>query len=246
MRIAVAGGTGVVGRHVVRVLAAGGHKAVVLARSAGIDLMDRAAVTAALEGCEAVVDVASVAALSAAKSTAFFRATTQNLLAAGEAQGVRHHVALSIVGAAKAPYGYYAGKKAQEDLVSAARVGWTILRATQFHEFAAQTAHRSTVMGVALVPAMRSRTVAAADVADELVRLALGAPRGFSGELAGPEEHRMSELVRRYLKAAGERRRVLEVPLPGGFGKALRDGTVLPGPGAKYGTRTFEEWLATL
>jgi uncharacterized protein YbjT (DUF2867 family) len=242
----VAGGTGVVGRHVVRALAAGGDEAVVLARSAGVDLMDRAAVTAALEGCEAVIDVASVDTLSAARSVAFFRATTANLLAAGEAHAVRHHVALSIVGAAAAPYGYYAGKRAQEDLVSAARVGWSVLRATQFHEFAAQTVRRGTVMGLALVPVMRAQTVAAVDVADELVRLALGAPRGFAGELAGREEHRMAELVRRYLKATGDRRRVLEVPLPGAFGKALRDGTVLPGPGAKLGTRTFEEWLAGL
>jgi len=246
LRIAVAGGTGVIGRHVVATVAASGHEAVTLSRAAGVDLTDARAVAGALEGCDAVIDVASVQTLSASASERFFRAVTENLLAAEIARGVGHHVALSIVGAAAAPYGYYAGKKVQEDLVSTSRVGWTILRATQFHEFAAQTVARAGFAGLVAVPTGRTQPVAAAEVAVELVELALGSPRGFAGEMGGPEERRLPDLARRYLAASGSRRPVLPIPLPGGMGRAMRDGTLLPGPRAELGTQTFEEWLATL
>jgi uncharacterized protein YbjT (DUF2867 family) len=246
MRIAVAGGTGAVGRHVVSAISARGHEPVVLARSTGVDLTDRAAVVAALAGCDAVIDVASVQTLSGAKSTDFFRTTTENLLAAEAANGGAHHVELSIVGAAAVGAGYYAGKKVQEELISASPGAWTILRATQFHEFVPQALSRARFGGLVLAPRGRTRTVAAAEVAAELVDLALDAPRGFAGELAGPEEESLPQLIRRYLKASDGRGRVLEVSLPGAMGRAMRDGGLLPGPTAKLGTQTFEQWLARL
>jgi uncharacterized protein YbjT (DUF2867 family) len=271
MRVAVAGGTGVVGRHVVELLGAAGHDAVVLTRSTGHDLSapdaaaaatdgarpDAAApgsaparaprgLAAALDGCAAVIDVSSISTTSAAASTAFFGAVTRNLLAAERAAGVPHHLALSIVGAAAAPSAYYAGKKLQEDLVTAQPGGWSILRATQFHEFAAQMAQQGRMGPIQVVPTMRSQPVAAAEVAEELVEIALGEPRGLDRDLGGPREENMADMVRRYLAATGHKRPVLQVPLPGAWGTALRDGTLLTAPGARLGRQGFAEWLAEL
>jgi uncharacterized protein YbjT (DUF2867 family) len=245
MRIAVAGGTGTVGRHVMSELAAAGHTAVALSRSAGVDLMDPASVSRALAGADAVIDVASVKTLSAKRSAAFFGATTTNLLDAEAAQGVGHHVALSIIGAAAAPYNYYAGKKVQEELITPGR-NWSILRAAQFHEFAPQTAAQAAFAGFTMAPKGRTQPIAAAEVAAELVRIAAGGPQGFARDLAGPQEEWLPDMIRRYLGATGTTPRVIEFPLPGGLGKAMRQGVLLPGPGAQLGTQTFAEWIASL
>lgn len=243
MRIAVAGGTGVVGRHVVAFLQAGGHEAVVLSRSTGVDLVSGVGLAAALQGASAVVDVTSTSAASATESGAFFRAVTTNLLGAERQAGVPHHVALSIVGAASVNADYYAGKKVQEDLVFAADSGWTLLRATQFHEFAVQLLPRGNFGPIQGVPVMVSQPVAASEVGELLATLALGAPAGLVRDLAGPRVERMSDLVRRYLRATGSRRPVVAVPLRGAFGRALRDGSLLPGTDARLGIQTFDEWL---
>ncbi|CAM5417415.1 SDR family oxidoreductase [Leifsonia shinshuensis] len=252
MTVAVAGGTGVVGARTVEALRRAGHEAVVLSRSEGTDLLAAAHDTGeahrlarTLEGCAAVVDVTSVTTMGGAASTRFFEAVTTALLTAERAAGVTHHVALSIVGAAAAPYAYYAGKAAQERLVMASGDSWSLLRATQFHEFASQLAARSRGR-VKPVPAVRSQPVAAAEVGARLAELATGAPVGLSRDLGGPKVEDMPTLVRRYLAATGSRARVLAVPLPGRWGRALRDGTLLPGPDAQLGTQTFDDWLATV
>ena len=244
MRIAVAGGTGIVGRHVVESLAAAGHEPVVLARSVGIDLVSGVGLDAALAGADAVVDVSSTATSSAQASVAFFGAVTRTLLAAEARVGVRHHIALSIIGAATSGAGYYAGKKLQEQLVMASPAGWTILRAAQFHEFVTQVIPQGHVGPLQVVPSMRSQTVAAAEVGAALAEIAVGAPRGLDVDLAGPQEERMASLVRKYLAATGVRRPVLELSLPGAWWRSLRDGSLLPGPGARLGTQTFDDWLA--
>ena len=246
MRIAVAGGTGAVGRHVVDVARERGHDAVVLTRSNGVDLVAAHGLAAALAGVDAVIDVASVQTVSSKAARDFFGAVTRHLLAAEEAAGVRHHVALSIVGVDDASYGYYAGKLLQEQLVEAGRVPWTLLRATQFHEFASQIFERMKVGPVVTVPAMRSQPVAAREVGERLVDLAEGAPAGRVRDLAGPHEERMSDVVRRWAKAVGRPGWVVEMPVPGGFGRAMRDGTLLPRPGAVLGRQTFDEWLASV
>ncbi|MCS5723441.1 NAD(P)H-binding protein [Herbiconiux sp. CPCC 203407] len=257
MRIAVAGGTGTVGRHIVEIARSRDHEAVVLSRSEGVDLTNGAELASALAGVEVVIDAASTATQSADESRAFFGAVTTNLLTAGEATGVAHHIALSIVGSDLAPFGYYAGKAEQERLVRAGRVPWTILRATQFHEFAAQILGQVKLGPVGLVPKMVSQPVAAREVAERLVDLAERDPAGLAADLAGPEVLRMRDMVRAYAAATGDRANppgrpgrpgrpgpTLELPLPGGFGKALRDGTILPAPGADRGTQTFAEWIA--
>src|SRR6478609_1448704 len=200
-RVAVAGGTGTVGTHVVARLQELGHEPLVLSRSRGVDLVTGSGLD--LRGVDAVVDVGNVTTLGARRSRAFFEATTRTLLAAEGRAGVRHHVALSIVGIDAAPGGYYAGKVAQERAVRAGSVPWSVLRATQFHEFAAQT-----------VPRMRTRPVSTRELAAALVDLALTDPVGEASEIGGPREERLADMVRAYLAAQGRRQRVLEVRLP--------------------------------
>lgn len=242
MRVAVAGGTGVVGRHVVAALEADGHEVVVLSRSRGVDVRDADGVAAAIEGCAALVDVTSVQTTSGRVSREFFGGVTRSLLAAERSTGVPHHVALSIVGAAAAPSAYYAGKALQEQLVRESGTGWSVLRATQFHEFAAQLVGDGEKR-FHLVPAMRSQPIAAAEVGGALAAIAVGEPRGLDRDLAGPLVEEMPDLVRRYLAATGRGGRVITVPLPGRWGRALRDGTILGGPDARLGRQTFAEWL---
>lgn len=152
-------------------------------------------------------------------------------------------MALSVIGAAQANCGHYAGKAVQEELVVNSGSGWSLLRSAQFHEFARQSADRGTVAGLCLVPGMRCQPAAAAEVAAELVRIAAGVPRGLEPDLAGPGEAVLPDLVRRYLRATGSRRPVLRVPLPGPLGRAMRDGSLLPAPGARLGAQTFDQWL---
>ncbi|MEV7228748.1 SDR family oxidoreductase [Polymorphospora sp. NPDC051019] len=240
MRIAVAGGTGAVGRHVVDVLRERGHEAVVLARSTGVDLVAGTGLAATLGGVRAVVDVTSVSTRSAEVAERFFRAVTTNLLTAG----VRHLLVLSIVGIDRAPFGYYAGKVAQERLVANGGQPWTILRATQFHEFATQIYRQLRFGPLTLIPTMRSQPVAAREVAQRLVDLAEGEPVGRATDLGGPREEMMADLVRAYARSVGARGPVIQFPLPGAFGRAMRDGALVAGPAAEHGTQTFAEWLA--
>ena len=242
MKIAVAGGTGWVGRLVVEALWDAGETPVVLARSAGVDLTTGAGLDNALAGASAVVDTTNVAAVGRRRSVAFFETATANLLAAGRRTGVVHHVALSIVGCDRVDFGYYLGKRRQEDLVLADGVPGTVLRTTQFHEFAAQMLERGGPFAPA--PRMLSRPVAAREVALALAELARKEPVGLAPELAGPDEHWMPDLVRRLARAHGSRRVVVPVRMPGRAGRAMARGGLLPtGPGPR-GRITFDAWLA--
>jgi len=244
MRIAVAGGTGLVGTHVVEAARAAGHEVVVLARSRSVDVRTGAGLSSALEGVDVVIDVANVTTMSEAEAVQFFSTTTRNLLDAGTAAGVRHHVALSIVGVDRAPSGYYAGKMAQERLVEAAAVPWTILRATQFHEFAGQMYAQAKLGPIHLAPKARTRPIAAREVAAHLVDRAAAGPAGRATELAGPREESLADMVRAYARAKGSRAWIPSIPLPGGFGRAMRDGSLLPSADAVLGRQTFADWVA--
>ncbi|KAA0926558.1 MULTISPECIES: SDR family oxidoreductase [unclassified Rhodococcus (in: high G+C Gram-positive bacteria)] len=245
MKLAVAGGTGTVGVHVVEVARERGHDVVVLSRSAGVDLVAGSGLSDAMAGVEAVVDVASTRTVSAKESTAFFAAVTRHLLEAESAAGVGHHLALSIVGIDEAPHGYYAGKVEQESLVRAGAVPWTILRATQFHEFAGQIRAQASFGPVSIIPKMVSQPIAAREVAERLIDLAERSPAGRVADLGGPREERMAEMVRRYARAIGARGLVLEVPIPGAYGRAMRDGTLVTTTESDHGLQTFDQWSAT-
>jgi len=242
--LAVAGGTGVVGRHVVAQARARDHRVVVLSRAEGVDLLSGERLETVLEGVDAVIDVTSTHTQRTADARAFFGTVTRNLLAAEDRAGVGHHVALSIVGIDRATSGYYAGKLLQERLLAETGDRWTLLRATQFHEFAAQIRDTVSFGPLALVPRMRSQPVAADEVAARLVELAEAGPAGRVNDLGGPREESMASMVRRYLRASGQPGRVVTVPLPGSMGRLMRDGSLLAGPGADHGRLTFDAWLA--
>lgn len=247
MRVAVAGGTGLVGRHVVGALAAAGHEPVVLARSVGVDLTTGDGLDAALAGVTAVIDVSNVVTTSRRAAVTFFETATTNLLDAGFRAGVRHHVILSIVGVDRVDLGYYEGKRRQEEIARDSGRPVSILRATQFHEFAEQTLDRFAAGPLVLVPRMRTQPIAAREVADALVALVAGPAVGRAPDLAGPDVHELPDLVRAVLRARGRRVWLMTVRLPGRAGKAMADGALLPtGDGLRgtlRGTQTFDEWL---
>ena len=244
MRIAVAGGTGTVGRHAVEAARGRGHEVVLLTRASGIDLVSGEGLDEALRGVDVVIDASNINSLSTKKATAFFTTVTRNLLAAEEAAGVQHHVALSIVGIDRAPYGYFAAKLAHEHAVEGGVVPWTILRAMQFHEFAGQSLERLSVAGLHLAPKVRTQPVAAREVGERLVELAEGAPAGHVPDFAGPREERLDDMIRRLAHAIGVKGPVIPVSLPNKQLAAMQRGDTLPGPDATLGRQTFDEWVA--
>lgn len=243
MRIAVAGATGTVGQHVVRAARERGHELVPLSRREGHDLESGAGLDAALEGADAVIDVASVATTSAKRSVAFFTAVTRTLLAAEERTGVGHHIALSIVGIDGIDASYYAGKLAQERLVRGGRVPHTLLRTTQFHEFAQQILAQTSLGRLALAPRLLMRPVAAREVGDRLVELADAGPAGRVRDLTGPRDEVLADAVRRMRRHDGDRGPTIELRLPGAYGRGLASGSLRGTADADRGRTTFDEWL---
>jgi uncharacterized protein YbjT (DUF2867 family) len=245
MRVAVAGGTGVVGRHTVASLEKAGHETVVLARSHGVNLATGDGLLEALEGASVVVDCSNVSTMKASESERFFGAVTRNLLTSGQAAGVRHFVALSIVGIDRVDFGYYRGKRVQEELLLADDRPSSVLRATQFHEFAGQLLDRSRGP-VAVVPRMQMQPVAAREVGEALAGMAAGEPVGMAPELAGPREESLVDLVHQVLKVRSQRRMVVPIRLPGAVGKAMAGGGLIPQDEGPRGEQTFAQYLTGL
>jgi uncharacterized protein YbjT (DUF2867 family) len=242
VRVAVAGGTGLAGRHVAASLTRAGHQPVLLARSRGVDLSTGAGLDAALAGCAAVVDAVNVRTQRRAAAVRFFGTATTHLRDAAARAGAGHYVLLSIVGIDRVDTGYYAGKRRQEEVLAAGELPWTVLRTTQFHEFADQVL--GLVRGpLAPVPSFPARPVAVADVADALAAAVAAGPAGYATELAGPEVLRVPDMARRLLRRRGERRLVVPVRLPGAAGRAYRAGAALPAGEFRQGATTFAEYL---
>lgn len=243
MRIAVAGGTGTVGRHVVAIARERGHHVVSLSRAEGVDLINGRGLDQALHNVETVIDVSGIQAMSTKKAVDYFTTATQNLLAAGKKAGVTHHVALSIVGIDKANSGLYAGKLVQEDEVRHGGIPWTILRSTQFHEFVPMSLKAASVGPLVFVPMMSTQPVAAKEVAAALVDAAEAGPKGCLPDLGGPRAEQLKVLVAAYLAKTHQKKRIVPLPLPGPMGKAMRNGSLIPAPGSAVGRQTFLEWL---
>jgi uncharacterized protein YbjT (DUF2867 family) len=243
MRIAVAGGTGTVGRHVVELARERGHDVASLSRAEGVDLVSGRGLDDALRGVDTVIDVSGINSTATKKAVDFFTNATQNLLAAEKRAGVKHHVVLSIVGIDKATSGLYAGKLVQEDIVRHGGVPWTLLRSTQFHEFVPLVVKTASAGPVVLVPKMFTQPVAAREVAEALVAAAEAGAQGRITDLGGPRLEELDGLVRAFLDRTGQRKKVVEVPFPGPMGKAMRSGALIPAPGAAVGRQTFVEWL---
>jgi|SRR5919108_2428074 uncharacterized protein YbjT (DUF2867 family) len=245
VKIAVAGGTGLAGRHTVEAVRRAGHDLVVLARSVGVDLTTAAGLAAALDGVDAVIDATTTPSLDTNQVRAFFATVTSHLLAAEHDAGVRHHVALSIVGLDRLPDdGHYAGKRAQERLALSGPIPATIVRTTQFFDYAAQMLNWTRRGQSAALPPLLLQPVAVTDVADVLVEVAVGEPVNGIGELAGPETQDLVDMARRTLAARGESLRLMPT-WRGRYGVALAGEVLLPGPDARIASTTFDDWLTT-
>ncbi|MFC4907662.1 SDR family oxidoreductase [Actinomadura gamaensis] len=244
MRIAVAGATGNIGALTVALLQKDGHDVVSISRSLGVDLSTGEGLDAALAGVEAVVDATNLTATDRDEAVASFGAATRNLLAAEERAGVRHHVLLSIAGVGRVDgNAHYAGKREQERLVSAGTVPWTIVPATQFHDFAAMVAAWTEQDGVATIAPLLVQPIAPADVAAVLAEVATGAPQGRHRDIAGPDPQDLVDMARRTHRALG--RDVKLVPTWSGlFGPEMAGNVLLPGDDARIMPTTFEAWLA--
>ncbi|MEW2079843.1 SDR family oxidoreductase [Streptomyces sp. NPDC017966] len=243
MQVAVAGGTGLVGRRVVAELRAAGHSPVVLARSHGVDLTTGAGLAEKLSGSEAVIDVANVVTTRKKVAVDFFSRSTGHLIAAARSSGIEHVVTLSIVGSGEVDFGYYFGKRVQEELVRDGGVPWTVLRATQFFEFPEPLlGARSPVV---MMPRMLTQPVAAQDVAEMLVEHVVRGPSGMAPEIAGPDRLDMVDMARRIVRSRGRRRLVVPVTLPGEVGRAMATGGLLPRGDHVRGRRTFDAHLAS-
>ncbi|MGI5204840.1 SDR family oxidoreductase [Spirillospora sp. CA-108201] len=244
MRIAVAGATGNIGTLTVAALRRDGHDVVGVSRSLGVDLTTGEGLDDALAGVDAVVDVTNSTAADPAGTVAFFGAVTRNLLAAEERAGVSHHVLLSIAGVDRIEgNAHYAGKREQERLVAAGPVPWTIVPATQFHDFAATVTSWTEQDGVAAIAPLLVQPVAPADVAGVLAEIAAGRPQGRYSDVAGPEPQDLVDMARRTDQARG--RTVKLVPTWSAiFSEEAAGNALLPGPDARITPTTFDQWLA--
>ncbi|HET6817227.1 MAG TPA: NAD-dependent epimerase/dehydratase family protein [Mycobacteriales bacterium] len=249
MKVAVAGGTGLVGSRVVARLTARGDEVVVLSRSHGVDLTTGDRLAESLRGVEVVVDTTSLASTKPKDTVEFFRAVATNLQGAGQAADVARILTLSIVGIdglGGRPYGHYDGKRAQEAATEAGPVPTVILRATQFHGFAGQMIDWTAKRGVLPMPRTPVQTVDVDVVADHLVRLTTEQVDAdhVRFNLAGPEKRLLSELVKATAKARGQRLVVLPVWLPGETPRRIRAGALQAPAGSIIAGGTFDEWLA--
>jgi uncharacterized protein YbjT (DUF2867 family) len=244
MRIAVIGGTGVVGRHTVEALRRAGHDTIVVARSCGVDVPTGAGLDDAFVGVDTVIDVTNIQASDAEATRRLFAAATRNLLAAEQRARVRHHVLLSIVGIDRLESNaHFAGKRREEQLLSNSPVPVTLQRATQFHEFAGMVIGWTRQGQVATVPPLLVQPIAAADVGDVLAEIATGAPQGRATDLAGPEPQDLVDMARRTLAARGESIRLIPSWRSGLLGVDAAGEVLLPGPEARLAPTTFDTWL---
>lgn len=244
MKIVVLGGTGLIGTRVVQKLSERGHEARAASPNTGVDATTGRGLAEALAGAEVVVDVSNAPSFEDAAVLAFFESAGRNLAQAEIAAGVRHHVALSVVGADRLQEsGYFRAKLAQEQLIKRSGVPYTIIRATQFFEFLGAIARAETEDGRVHLPTASFQPIAADEVAEAVAQAALDAPINDTIELAGPERLPMSELVARYLERTNDPRQVVGDPAARYFGARLEDGTLVPGDNPRLGSIRFEQWV---
>jgi len=246
MKIVVIGGGGLIGTALVKRLRERGHDVLAASRASGIDAVTGAGLPAALAGASVLVDVANSPSFEDAAVLAFFEKSSTNLLAAEARAGVGHHVALSVVGAERNPdSGYMRAKVAQEGLIRSARIPFTIVRATQFFEFAGAIAESGADGETIRLPPALMQPVAAADVSAALADIAVNPPLNGTIELAGPEPIRMDELARTFLAAKGDARKVTTDARARYYGAVVDDRSLTPGGGnPRLGPTRFKDWLS--
>ncbi|HZR64913.1 MAG TPA: SDR family oxidoreductase [Terriglobales bacterium] len=245
MKIVVIGGTGLIGSKLVNKLREQGHEAVAAAPNTGVNTITGEGLAAALKGASVVVDVSNSPSWDDAAVMRFFETSTRNLLTYEAAAGIRHHVALSVVGTERmAESGYMRAKIAQEDLIRTSSIPHTIVHATQFFEFLKGLADISMVDGKVHLPPVLFQPMSAEDVASGLARVALGQPLNGIVEIAGPEQFRVDQLVQRRLASLKDPREVIADPNARYGGARVSERTLLPGNNARLGETRFESWLA--
>jgi len=244
MKIVVIGGTGLIGSKLVRKLREHGHEAVAASPKTGVNSVTGEGLAGALKGASAVVDVTNSPSWEDAAVLKFFETSTRNLLANEAAAGVGHHVALSVVGTDRLlESGFFRAKLAQENLIKASSVPYSIVRATQFFEFVKQIADFSTVANQVRLPPALFQPMAADDVASALAKIATNSPVNGTVEIGGPEQFRLDELARRDLAARQDPREVISDTHARYVGIAVSERALIPGDNAQLGKAHFEDWL---
>jgi uncharacterized protein YbjT (DUF2867 family) len=247
MKIAVIGGTGLIGTKLTGKLREKGHEVIQAAPSTGVNTITGDGLDEALSGAEIVVDVANSPSFEDSAALKFFETSGRNLLAAGAAAKVGYHVALSVVGTDRLPEcGYFRAKLAQENLIRAAKIPYTILRATQFFEFVGGIVDSSMDGQIVRLSPALFQPVASDDVAATLANVTLAAPINGMVELAGPERFSLDEFARRYLARMKDRRKVVADIHARYFGAELDDRSLTPGNNPRLGSLRFEDWLTEL
>ena len=244
MKIVVIGGTGRIGSKTVAILRQGGHEVVAASPDTGVNTITGAGLKEALAGAQVVIDLANSPSFEDKAALEFFQTSGRNLHLAEAAAGVRHHVALSIVGTDRTPdNGYFRAKVAQEKLIKASGIPYTIIRSTQFMEFLGGIANSGADGNKIRMSPGLFQPIAADDVAPIVADVALAAPRNGIVEIAGPDRAPFSEIVARYLKAIGDRREVVADPKARYFGGLVEERSLVPLGEARLGRITLDEWL---
>jgi len=244
MKVAIIGGSGLIGSKLVARLREQGHEAVPASPDSGVNTLTGEGLSEALDGADVVVDVSNSPSFADAAVLTFFETSTGNLLAAEAAAGVGHHVALSIVGCDRVPEsGYLRAKVAQEKLIRSSAIPYSIVRSTQFFEFFKRIADEATDGNTVRIAAVLFQPIAADDVAKAVARVAVSAPVNGIVEIAGPQQFRFDDFIRLGLGARQDSRVVSADPHAHYFGTELGEGTLVPGGGARLGEIRFEDWL---
>src|SRR3954452_23175347 len=244
MKIVVIGGTGLIGSKTVAILRQGGHDVVAASPNTGVNTITGEGLKEAMAGTQVVIDLANSPSFEDRAVLEFFRTSGRNLLAAEAVAGVRHHVAVSIVGTDRTPEnGYFRAKVAQEKLIEASGIPYTIIRSTQFMEFLAGIAASGADGNTVKISPGLFQPIAADDVAAVVADVALAAPRNGIVEIAGPERAPFNEIVARYLKAVGDPRVVVSDPEARYFGGRIAERSLVPLGEARLGRIGFDEWL---
>ncbi|WP_028745226.1 SDR family oxidoreductase [Rhizobium mesoamericanum] len=246
MKIVIIGGTGLIGSKTVERLRNKGHEVVAASPNTRVNTITGEGLAEALVGAQVVVDLANSPSFEDKAVLEFFETSGRNLFAAEKAAGVKHHIALSVVGTERLlEAGYFRGKLAQEKLIKASGIPYTIVHSTQFMEFLSGIAQSGTVGNIVHLSPAYVQPIASDDVADAMVDVTLAAPINGTIEIAGPERFRLNELVARYLEAMGDARKVEADPNARYFGARLEEGSLVSDNNPRLGRITFEQWFAT-
>jgi uncharacterized protein YbjT (DUF2867 family) len=243
MKIVVIGGTGLIGSKTVAILRQGGHEVVAASPNSGVNTITGEGLKEAVAGAQVVIDLANSPSFDDKAVLEFFQTSGRNLLAAESAARVRHHVALSIVAIDRTDNGYFRAKLAQEKLIEASGIPYTIIRATQFMEFLRGIADSSAEGNRVKLPPIMFQPIAADDVAAIVADVAVAAPKNGTLEIAGPERAPFNEIVARYLKAVGDPRQVVSDPEARYWGGRVEERSLVPLGEARLGHIGLDEWL---